>query len=213
MTIYQENLYKILLSNKTFDEIIEMSWKQMEEILDQKISKNTYKLIINKSIEEEVDKKFMDLIPLFESTKDISTIKSKIISAIKNRWYLAVYYEDDEGNKGFRLIEPYVVGRGYKVSGVVSKEHKDDYYLRCYIIKDAKVDPSVMFNRNKSYSFSEEEPYWRIFRLDRILNLTVIKRKIRYYRREYTGGSDENIVERMEWANINDFAGENSFYI
>jgi predicted DNA-binding transcriptional regulator YafY len=213
MTIYQENLYKTLLSNKTFDEIIEMSWKQMEEILDQKISKNTYKLIINKSIEEEIDKKFMDLIPLFESTKDISTIKSKIISAIKNRWYLAVYYEDDEGNKGFRLIEPYVVGRGYKVSGVVSKEHKDDYYLRCYIIKDAKVDPSVMFNRNKSYSFSEEEPYWRIFRLDRILNLTVIKRKIRYYRREYTGGSDENIVERMEWANINDFAGENSFYI
>lgn len=213
MTSYQNSIYKNLLSNFSFDDIINMSWKKTEEVIGEKISRNTFRELKNRAIEEEVDNSFMESIPLFESTKDISAIKSKIISAVKNRWYLAVYYEDEDGNKGFRLIEPYVVGRGYRVNGVISQDHKDDYYLRCYVIKDAKLDKSVSFNRNKSYSFSREEPYWRVFRLDRILNIIIIKRKIRWYRQEYTGGSDENIVERMEWANINDFAGENPVYI
>lgn len=209
MTLYQKNLLSDITSNHSFDKVASMSWNDMESFFGHNISKNTYRLIINDVIEKDIDETFLKAIPLMESSKDVSFIKSKISMAIRNRWYLAVYYEDDDGNKGFRLIEPYVVGRGYKVHGVVSESHKNDYYLRCFVVKDAKQDKSVAFSRSKSYSFSREEPYWRVFRLDRIQSITVIKRKIRWYRPQYTGGSDANIVERMEWANIRHFAGEN----
>lgn len=211
MASYQTNIINKIKSKNSIDSILNMSWNDVEKILGEKISRNNYKNILGSIEQEDIDDQFLKAIPLMESKQDVSVIRDRISAAIRNRWYLAVYYidDDDDTKVGFRLIEPYVVGRGYRVRGVVSENHKNDYYLRCFVIKDAKEDKSVVFKRNKSYSYSREEPYWRVFRLDRILNLVIIKRKIRWYRPMYTGGSDANIVERMEWANIRDFAGEN----
>lgn len=210
MTLHQEKILHHLLNNHNLEAIGNARIDQIESSVGYRITNNTYRLI-----QDKVDKIILDsyiprvLVSLLESKLDQHSVREKIITAIKNRWYLAVYYEDDEGHKGFRLIEPYVIGRGFRMRGVVSENHKKDYYVRCYVIKDAKLDKSVFFKRNPSYSYSEETPYWRIFRMDRILSIVVIKKKIRWYRSQYTGGTDSNIVQRLEWANIKDFNGVN----
>lgn len=212
MTLHQEKIINHLLNKHNLEAIGNARIDQIESSIGFRITNNTYKII-----QDKIDKIILDsyipkvLVPLLEAKLDQNSVKQKIITAIKNRWYLAVYYEDDEGHKGFRLIEPYVIGKGFRMRGVVSENHKNDYYLRCYVIKDAKLDKSVFFNRNPSYSYSEEVPFWRIFRVDRILNIVIIKKKVRWYRSEYTGGSDANIVQRLEWSNINDFSGANPY--
>ena len=136
---------------------------------------------------------------------------NKLKQAISNRNYATVYYTDDDGNSGFRLLEPYGIFKGFKFDGKVVEAHKDDYYLRCYVIMDTLNDPTVGFKRSKSVSVSGDDPFWRTFRIDRINDLFIIKRKFRYYRRLYVGSKDKNAVVPIMFANINDFGGVNSY--
>lgn len=211
MTGYHKDILNKLLFNLKPEQILNLSIQQVEKAIDEGISKRTYDIILDYIEEQLIDDEFVEIMSLYEAGKSFTEVLDTIVSAIKNRWYLAVFYEDEDGRHGFRLVEPYVVGKGYRFRGVISKDHKDDYYLRCYIIKDAKKDPSVGFDRKKSYSYSREEPYWRTLRLDRIISIYQIKRKIRWYRKEYTGGTDKNIVERLQWVDKSEFRGVNPY--
>lgn len=209
MTNNQHNLLNDLKHRFSYASILEMDKPKMEREVGYPISWYTYDIVQSYSEDLLLEDELNKLIPLFEARVNTESSLELTKRAIKDRHYMAVYYIDADGRTGFRLIEPYVVGKGYKTNGVISEEHKDDYYLRCYVVKDAKKDSSVPFSRNKSYSYSREEPYWRTLRLDRLKNIVIIKRKIKYYRKEYTGGSDKNIVNRLEWINISEFRGVN----
>lgn len=98
-----------------------------------------------------------------------------IEKAIKNRKYVGIYYEEKgkDGKyivePGFRLIEPYVLGKGYILNG--NLVHEDRTYLRAFVIKDSYFDRNPRLkkiSRRKSKSKTKRVPYWRLFRLDRI---------------------------------------------
>ena len=97
---------------------------------------------------------------------------SEVSAAIRNRNLVGIYYKDmmddesDEVMQGFRLIEPYCFGYGYKSRGGVV--HRDRAYLRAYVIMDTKKDDRKYTIKRKSKSKSRRKPYWRLFRLDRI---------------------------------------------
>lgn len=212
MTLYQEEILNDLISRYDLGIIENANMRQIENMVGHKLSYSTHDII-----QQSVDDLLIDMYApqsmqlLYESKLDQLSVRRKIINAIKNRYYLAIYYVDDDGNKGFRLVEPYVIGKGYKSKGVVSEKSVNNYYMRCYIIRSAKTDKSVRFDRKPSYSFSKDIPYWRLFRVDRIQSIVIIKKKIRWYRELYTGGTDSNIASRIEWSNINDFNGVNPY--
>jgi len=195
-----------------------LSWLSLEKILGYKVSRKEYRSIQSLETNMELDKKWNEIISLSENRLTIKGDAQKlkfnlraIEKAIKNRYYCAVFYKHSNGDDGFRLIEPYVVGQGYKFRGEISEEHRDDYYLRCFVIKDAKSDGSVNIKRNKSVSVSKDVPYWRMMRVDRIIRFTVIERKFSYYRPLYTGGSDKNMVRVLNYAPISAFIRQNNF--
>lgn len=128
---------------------------------------------------------------LFESRGRNRLIESKprleeIIRAVEKRRYLSMYYEHRNGERGHRLIEPYVVGRGYKKPDgeIVNPSH---VYIRGFVIMDSTKDKYTKdrFAKTKSVSVSDRENRWRLFRMDRILNLWDSKRVFSRYRRLY----------------------------
>jgi len=114
-----------------------------------------------------------------------------IIKAINNRFYVGIYYqeEDDESEeivkKGFRLIEPYVYGKGYRTKSNVI--HPDRGYIRAFVIKDTSIDKEIdwTYSRRKSVSKSKRVPYWRLFRVDRMKQFTIFPKKVLAYRNLY----------------------------
>lgn len=91
----------------------------------------------------------------------------EICKAIKGRFYVGIYYQETDLSvqskvkSGFRLIEPLVLGQGYM------GQNPNGQYLRAYVIKDSSEDPKMKIKR-KSVSKTERDPYYRVFRIDRI---------------------------------------------
>jgi len=115
-----------------------------------------------------------------------------LVKAVTNREYIGIYYEDENADnevlQGFRLIEPYAVGKGYVLNGKVVDN--DNYYLRAFVVKDSNNDQHAKsslkkLSRRKSKSLSKVAPYWRIFRIDRIQSWMPLKRKFSGYRKLY----------------------------
>lgn len=80
-------------------------------------------------------------------------VRKAIINAIKNRNLISIYYHDGVHDlKGWRHVQPYAYGRN-KWTG--------NYVLRAY--------------QTSGPSYSEHEPKWRMFRLDRIFNVATSK--------------------------------------
>ena len=103
------------------------------------------------------------------------------------------------------------MGQGYKKGDKISQEHFKDYYLRSFVIKDTVTDSTVKFNKPKSVSVSENLPYWRLLRVDRILNLVIIRRRFSFYREGFNGYGDSNIVKKLASVEFNEFKGMNTF--
>jgi len=110
-----------------------------------------------------------------------------IIRAIENRYYVGIYYADSDSKKtvkpGFRLIEPYCFGAGYKhfKSGEILYPNRQ--YLRAHVIlTTAKENIKI---RRKSVSKSMNPNWWRLFRVDRIQNWFAFRIKFSSYREGY----------------------------
>ena len=124
---------------------------------------------------------------------------SQITKAIKNNKYIGVYYNDGNKEDGFRLIEPLVLGKGFRgKSGKIT--HEDTYYLRAYVIKDSMEDEYVRDKFKKStlkkiftgkdkhyqsYSISDKKPYWRLFKVDKITKIKTMRKKFGRLRKDY----------------------------
>lgn len=128
------------------------------------------------------------LIDLHEDSKEsFSREKSVVLSAIKNREILGIYYSDVTSSgtvlAGFRLIEPYAYGVGY----AGSERHKDTEYVRVYVIADTKFykNGKKFSMRRKSVSKSNKKGGWRLMRMDRIQDAYSTKKKFNTRRPEY----------------------------
>lgn len=119
--------------------------------------------------------------------ENFQTNKNTIIKAIRNREILGIYYEDTTNSgkvlAGFRLVEPYAYGRGY--SG--SENHKDDEYLRVFVIADTRYykGGKKFSMRRRSVSKSDKRGGWRLMRADRIRDVYSTKKKFSTKREEY----------------------------
>lgn len=163
--------------------------------------------------DEEWDIIHDDFLPLTEAKGNPMSMVSMptindIVNAVRNRNYLSIYYEDRFGNKGHRLIEPYVVGIGYVANGQVVNQN---YYLRAFVIMDSSKDKTTKdrFTKRKSVSVSDKENRWRLFRIDRILRATNLKKKFSKYRRQYNP-NDKQLANIIMSLGYNEFPrGEN----
>ena len=203
-----------------FDDIINSSWTEIEKFIGFKLSKREINHIKHHYTTQDLENHWKSLNQLSEAKGyfkrsqtdgDLNAIIEKISRAIRNRHYCGVFYQHENGERGFRLTEPYLVGQGYVHQGNVSREHENDYYLRCFVIKDSVKDKSVRIKRSKSVSVSNNLPYWRLMRVDRIVSWVTIQRKFSYYREGYTGGTDKNIRSRIEWVPISSFIRQNPY--
>lgn len=180
-------------------------------------------MLITSSIRDKVNESVLDRI--FESyiaekllpTEHKIPTEKQIIKAIQNRYYVGIYYEElsedeDEKNKvkkGFRLIEPYAFGYGYKRGNDIY--HEDRGYLRAFVIRDTAKDEDIKdkknFTRRKSISKSKHVPYWRLFRLDRIGDWQLIPRKFSKHRELYNP-QDKKIGDLISSIDLDEFSGE-----
>lgn len=130
----------------------------------------------------------------------------KIIQeAIIRRKYLGIYYIDGE-DSGFRLIEPYVLGRGFVIPSIGKVVHPNRYYLRAFVIKDTTKDEytkdkfkdlkifrwTLRKGQKQSFSVSERDPYWRLFRPDKITRIKTLKQTFDKKRDLYN--SDDKMI-------------------
>jgi len=131
---------------------------------------------------------------------------TKIINAIKKRKYAGIYYEEEGSDKvlsGFRLIEPLVFGKGYKsADGVVT--HKNEYYLRAFVIKESQKDSNKELHKihRKSVSKSKRVPYYRLFKMERIKTWENFRFTIINPREDYNP-DDQMIAEIMQSIKFN----------
>lgn len=113
----------------------------------------------------------------------------EIIRAIEQKRYVGFYYEeeDEEGvvKPGFRVVEPYVYGKGYVWNGRVI--HPDREYLRGYVVMSTKSDRNDQLKKinRKSVSKSNRRPRWRLFRVDRIQSWQIFRFKVPKARNQY----------------------------
>lgn len=155
-----------------------------------------------------------DFIPLIEAkgkprVSGYNVDLNEISKAIENREYLSIYYTDRDGGKGHRLIEPYALGRGYRMNDVVL--HGDRYYLRAFVIMDSSKDETTKdrFYKTKSVSVSDKRNRWRLFRIDGIEELFNMKKKFSQYRSQYNP-NDSQMGTIITSLNHNEFPkGEN----
>ena len=99
-----------------------------------------------------------------------------IEEAIDDRVSVIIYYEGDEKIKpGYRLINPFVLGQGFKMKDKIY--NTDKYYLRSFVLKDLSSVDAIKIIRKKnivsnlpsqSVSKTKKDPYWRLFRVDKI---------------------------------------------
>lgn len=143
-----------------------------------------------------------------EAKSQFSTAKGKpsaedIKRAINERFYVGIYYEEPNDKNlvksGFRLIEPYVYGRGFVAPKIGNISHFQRQYIRAYVIKDTASDAAFIdkkkFTRRKSVSKTNRVPYWRLLRVDRISNWMLIPRKFSRYRHLYN--PDDKMINRI----------------
>lgn len=132
---------------------------------------------------------------LVEGTVKAPTTNN-IVRAIQNRMYVGIYYSDPTNDvlPGFRMIEPYAFGSGYrKKDGEVI--NNDKQYLRAYIILDTSKDPTTKkrfgkdrdkrWLKRKSKTKSGKILGWRLFRVDRIKTWQNLERKFKGNRALY----------------------------
>jgi len=108
---------------------------------------------------------------------------SDLVKAVNDHLYVGFYYEEEEGDEvlpGFRLVEPYVVGKGYVAPGSGQLIHPDRVYLRAFIIKSTQTDRNNRLSsiNRKSVSKSNRRPYFRLFRLDRMKSFQVFRKRV-----------------------------------
>lgn len=165
-------------------------------------------MVIPSIYEFFLDKYFLECMDVFEARKSVSSFKkipsaNDIKKAIKNRNYVGIYYHEptEEGKilEGFRLVEPYCYGRGYVTPQTGKVSHENRQYLRVFVIRDTKHDPTFkdkkQFTRRKSVSRSRRVPYWRLMRVDRIVDWQTIPRVFSTYRELYN--PDDEMIDRV----------------
>lgn len=100
-----------------------------------------------------------------------------IITAIDNKQRVWIDYQPDGKEErhdikgGYRLIEPYVIGQGLRPvpRRFKPKAPNDKYYLRAFVAYTVVIGGRRKQTINiNNVSLSEEEPHWRMFRLDKI---------------------------------------------
>jgi hypothetical protein len=144
-----------------------------------------------------------DAEPLLERDFFVKVPKeSDIRKAILGRKYVGMFYagddEEEEGGavlRGFRLIEPYALGKGLVRNGETS--HPDRLYLRAFVIKDTSRDEEAskkFKTKRRSVSKSRRVPYWRLFRVDRIRDWQMFDKTFSGYRELYNP-DDSNLAE------------------
>jgi hypothetical protein len=134
---------------------------------------------------------------------------NQISKAIENREYLSIYYKDRNGGTGHRLIEPYVLGRGYNYGDKIL--HPNTYYLRAFVIMDSSKDETTVnrFLKTRSVSVSDKRNRWRLFRVDGIEEMFNLKKKFSQYRKQYNP-NDSQMGSIITSLNHNEFPkGEN----
>lgn len=122
---------------------------------------------------------------------------SMIERAIKNRNYVGIYYEEEADSNvksGFRLIEPHVFGTGFVHSLTKEVSHENDDYLRAYVVKNSKKDSRLgkMAGNRKSVSKTNDTPYWRMLKVERIKKWVNLERTFKKGRALYNP-QDKNI--------------------
>lgn len=160
--------------------------------------------------EDRLDKIFEDSISLLEKIDfqpSEADIVLKLQKAIQQRYYVGFYYSEDGDTpdnvkSGYRFIEAYTLGKGYKSGSNVS--HANRFYLRGYLIKSTKKSETKKLNRynRKSVSLSKEfggTKSYRLFRIDRIKSLEVFKLKLPSARAGYNP-NDSMMGEIIETA-------------
>lgn len=135
-----------------------------------------------------------DIYPIKEYLKMINLIiegavksppsTADITKAINKRRYVGIYYSDptDSALSGFRMIEPYVLGAGFKKRNgeVINANEK---YLRAYVVIDTSKDELTKDkfkkkgSKRKSVSKSGKALGWRLFRVDKIKTWQDLERK------------------------------------
>jgi hypothetical protein len=121
----------------------------------------------------------------------VGASQSEIIKAIENRAYVGIYYKDDEDEDvldGYRLIEPYCFGKGWRDRNTGKVTHPNELYLRAYVIMDTNRDEFTKGkfpSRRKSVSKSKRVPYYRMFKAERIDSWMVMNRTFPGYRALY----------------------------
>lgn len=141
-----------------------------------------------------------------------------IVETIKDLSQAVIYYEGsgeeiDERTKiapGYRLIYPMVIGSGFQSKGTVF--NTDKIYLRAYVLKDISKAEAVQslnkrkeFSKNlpsRSVSKTNRDPYWRLFRVDKISEFYPIfgspeTKKIPLY-----NPNDKNLVDIIASAQV-----------
>lgn len=142
-------------------------------------------------IVEEFEKSRSETIKLLEARGRISFIEGtprlpEVTRAIEKRNYVSIQYTHKNGEKGHRLIEPYAMGKGYKLpDGRVV--NKDKIYIRVFVIMNSETDKTTKgrFAKTKSVSVSDKRKRWRMIRLDRINRWTNMEKVFSSYRKLY----------------------------
>ena len=136
----------------------------------------------------------------------------KLKKAIEKRQYCGIYYEDVDKTgqvlSGFRLIEPYTLGRGMMSAGEI--KHSDRIYLSAFVIRNSDNDENYKKTgllKRKSVSKSKTVPYWRLFRFDRIKDFTILPHVFSRYREGYNP-SDSRLGDIMAGLEKSKFKGE-----
>jgi predicted DNA-binding transcriptional regulator YafY len=106
---------------------------------------------------------------------EVASIDS-IVSAIKNKDKIIIYYDGDEpGGRGLREIEP--VCFGYSKA--------DNPVLRAWDFEGAS---------HTAYKGEQPLPGWRLFRVDKILSFKPTGEKFSQERPEYNPNGDESMT-------------------
>ena len=120
---------------------------------------------------------------------------AEVKHAITERFYVGIYYEEENETdivkSGFRLIEPFAYGIGYvhQPSGAVANTNRQ--YLRAYVIMDTEADAKAKMKFHTprtSVSLTNREPFWRLFRIDRITTWFAFPKRFSRYRPLYNPG-------------------------
>jgi predicted DNA-binding transcriptional regulator YafY len=148
------------------------------------------------NLNEELENEFIQIIN--EGNRDFSKSipnLEKIKKSINSRKYVALFYtpekDKEESLDGFRLIEPYAVFKGTRSKTTGKLKNQNKIYVRAFVIMDTNKDSVAkkLFDgkgmRRKSVSYSNNYPYYRLFRFDRIESWRELEKTFSGYRDKY----------------------------